>query len=1030
MPLMKQNFFVSLAKGIDTKTDSKQVLPGRLLLLENGVFISPTEIRKRNGYSALNLSTQNSFTFNFLNCVPSKITSGNFLAAFSQEIVLNDNFNLFSYSEGLSLWVYKSPSTICKTSLTPIIRNTYTQAVPDSAINPAGLQIFAWEDSSDNNVHVSVLDTNTKQIVVNNKVLLPVGGGQTLKPKCTFIGQRLVVFYLDSTVNMALKYVTYAAGVFSSPVAAAANVSIAHNNYDLLVNQNLLYVTYNSSAASIITLEYNFTLVTPGSISQADNANNGVSMFKDSLGRLWVCYATATQAKLFIYNSDLTLALAPTVINGTANIYSITGTVDKNNVSWIFFDVLGTADANGYYSNAQIVAFHVAVDGSVSGGQRLFLKSAGIQSKAFSVDDTNGNLIPHIMVWHDASLQPTYFLCNLINVTAASSSPAATVVAKIAPSSSAGLVTKPSSLSTVNLISEDIFQMALLQKDLLFTAASSAGTVNTFSAVGVISSQIDFSQTNLQTQTLGNNLHIGSGMLGMYDGATVVEHGFHLYPEALSGTVNAGAGNLGMGTFGYQITYEWVDNQGQLHRSAPSPVLSFTTGNANNTIDLTIPTLRITSKANVNIVIYRTKLNGTVYFRLAAPTSPLLNDTTANTVTYHDNIADSSIGANEQLYTTGGEVVNISAPGSSIIGEFKNRVVLVPNDNPYSWWFSKQVIPGSPVEFSNEFVENIGTDGGPITSFLQMDSNAIFFKEDSIFYVVGDGPSPAGTNNDFTEALSIASDVGCINSQSMVLMPSGVIFKSNKGIYLLTRGLEVKYIGADVEAYNSFSVTSAQLISYTNQIRFTLSNGIALVYDYFVNQWSVFTNINALSSIITGETFSFVLPNGTVWQETPGQFNDIGSPISLKLTTSWLSLAGIQGFQRIYKSLLLGQYSGPHQLLVEFAYDFNPTVVQQTYIDATSVLNPSTFGADSFYGINSPFGGNFPLYQWRIFTKRQVCQSIQISIRDVPFAGPYVNIEGQTVQAEYNESMSLSAITLELGVKKGAQKPSAKRSFG
>ena len=66
------------------------------------------------------------------------------------------------------------------------------------------------------------------------------------------------------------------------------------------------------------------------------------------------------------------------------------------------------------------------------------------------------------------------------------------------------------------------------------------------------------------------------------------------------------------------------------------------------------------------------------------------------------------------------------------------------------------------------------------------------------------------------------------------------MFQSAKGIYLMDRSLEsIKYISDAVEAYNSYTVTSSKLITSLNQVRFTLSGGVVLVYDYFVDQWSV-----------------------------------------------------------------------------------------------------------------------------------------------------------------------------------------------
>jgi hypothetical protein len=48
-----------LAQGVDTKTDEKQVVAGKLLELENGVFTKLKAIQKRNGYRALGTSITN-----------------------------------------------------------------------------------------------------------------------------------------------------------------------------------------------------------------------------------------------------------------------------------------------------------------------------------------------------------------------------------------------------------------------------------------------------------------------------------------------------------------------------------------------------------------------------------------------------------------------------------------------------------------------------------------------------------------------------------------------------------------------------------------------------------------------------------------------------------------------------------------------------------------------------------------------------------------------------------------------------------
>lgn len=59
MPLERQVITMPLAQGVDTKTDDKQVVAGKLLELENGVFTRLKSIQKRNGYKALGRAVSN-----------------------------------------------------------------------------------------------------------------------------------------------------------------------------------------------------------------------------------------------------------------------------------------------------------------------------------------------------------------------------------------------------------------------------------------------------------------------------------------------------------------------------------------------------------------------------------------------------------------------------------------------------------------------------------------------------------------------------------------------------------------------------------------------------------------------------------------------------------------------------------------------------------------------------------------------------------------------------------------------------------
>ena len=74
-----------------------------------------------------------------------------------------------------------------------------------------------------------------------------------------------------------------------------------------------------------------------------------------------------------------------------------------------------------------------------------------------------------------------------------------------------------------------------------------------------------------------------------------------------------------------------------------------------------------------------------------------------------------------------------------------------------------------------------------------MDDKLIIFKKDAIYYITGTGPDNTGANGTFSDATFITSTVGCANPSSIVLMPNGIMFQSDKGIWLLDRQLGTTY---------------------------------------------------------------------------------------------------------------------------------------------------------------------------------------------------------------------------------------------
>jgi hypothetical protein len=967
--LTPQTVPVVLAQGVDSKTDSRSVVPGKLVRLQNARLTNPGRIRKRFGYDQIGAAP-----------------AGSVLASHKGQLFVGTGAEAYSYAaSGL---VDKGVLESLGVSVLPVRRDAYTQATPDCAVHPLGVSVYTWETSA-GGAQYAVFDTATGQPIVSGVAL----GTTAARPKPIVLGNYVVVVYYETASNL-LSFVAIPAAAPLSPHAPATFAANPHTSkvFDAAPIGDRLFLAYrnNSGGASQLSLRYlTTTLTASNEVTISATVGACLGIFGNDTDRdVWVAYYDGSAVKLLAADYGLAgLTLSAATVEKLASVRAVTGTA-QGSTATLFYEV---SAAQTY--NTRVRAATATIGGTVSGVKSL-LRSVGLASKPFRAA---GRI--HLLVAHQSVLQPTYFLAT----------ESGAIVGKLAAGVGGGLTSSPMLPEAAE--GAGAVSIAYLQADRI---GSQGGTV--FAQVGVMAASFDVAASP-STVELSDDLHISGGMLAMYDGAQVCEHGFHLYPE----NVTAAASGTGVFNGQYQIAvlYEWMDGYGLLHRSAPSVPVTVAATNAAQ-FDIVIPTLRLTDKATpVSVVVYRTEANQAIFYRSTSIGSPLLNSKTADTVSFTDSVADATLTGHEQLYTTGGEVENIAAPAPSFVTSYRNRAIVIAAESPLEWWFSKQVTPGVPAEFSDVLYATVEAEGGGLTGAIQMDDKLVLFKRSKVYYVVGSGPSANGLNNDYSDPLPVPTDCGCVNPRSLVLTPAGVMFQSAKGICLLGRDLSVSYVGADVEAWNDATVTSARLIPNTREVRFTLDTGEILVFDTYVRQWMTDTRLAAVDSAIFGGLFTFLAADGKIKQERPGSFTDAGEPILIALTTSVLSFAGISGYQRVWKVVIRGDYRSPHRLTVRIASDDSPAAEQNASVDTATILAPGALGGSTFDAdTEDPGGGRFPPYVWAVGLVKQKCSSVQIAIEESQ-SGP-----------EYGEGLSLAALTFEVGIARGTTRVPADRSFG
>lgn len=984
MAITKQSLPINFLKGLDLKGDPFQIAPGAFLSLENSVFTKAGLLQKRNGFGEL-ASLPPGYTY--------ATTYNDSLVAIGEGLPLQD------YSTGTASWNPKGNIQPCQVSVLPIYRSGTTQTYADFAQAESGLICTVFTD----NVPVSGSNTLVYKYLISDPVTGSVvvapttitsSYGTVQVPKVWNLGNYfVVVFRALSGSTLHLQYIAISAITPSTVVAATDISSLITGPFEGIIANDQLYLSWGNST-SVKTSFLSSTLVQSNTVTTSTGVvTNFISVCADTSGStpvIWTTiYNTAAPAGYtFALTSSLNSVLTATEWTTAATIVNIASTATAGLLT-IYYE---TTNAYSYDSGvpSNFLSVQTMTHTGTAGTSAVFARSVGLASKAIAV---NGNI--YFLVAYTGPYQSTYFLWSYTLMHGP--------IAKVAYGNGGGYCTTglPNMLATGTTLS-----VPYLYKDSTssinegISPANGNTNVVIYSNLGVQLASFALTTSGLYTAEIANNLHINGGFLWLYDGShNVVEHNFHLYPDSIEATwsTSGGAihaqpdGSTNTDAYQYQVTYEYSDNQGQVHRSAPSTSVFVSTSGSGTagSITVNIPTLRLTYKtANpVKICIYRWSVFQEDFYEVTSVLLPTLNNTTVDSIAFVDTLADASIDGNTQIYTEGGVVEDIGPPACTGMTLFDDRLWLIDAEDQNLLWYSKQVLENTPVEMSDLFTTYVapsqGAQGstGTMTALSAMDSSLIIWKKDAIYYIQGSGPDNTGANSGYTQPIFITSTVGTIDQSSIAFIPSGLMFQSDKGIWLLGRDLQTSYLGSPVEGFNADLVESSLTVPGTNQCRFTLSTGVSLMYDYYYNAWGSFVGIPAVSSTLFQGLHTFINSYGQVYQETPGLYLDGSNPTLLQFQTGWFNLMGLQGYERAYYFYLLGTYLSPHKLLISIAYDYNPSPQQQVLIYPNNFSG--SYGSDTLYGGSQAYGGVGNIEQFRVFFEQGKCQAFQLTFQEI-----------------------------------------------
>ncbi len=1018
MPLQELDF--PFSGGVDEKTQTQIVEPGSVLGLSNLRQLKNGSYQKQDGATSVGLTT---------------IAGGNLpndlkkILAYKDELLATDGINLYTRGATASAWKqvrgYVPKLSITGQPTLPLqylvvaydityINGYYViaYAIRTSASGLAGCVIFGTVVDASNGAIVS------PPISISGKI----GSGTILPLKLVVVkcGTRAFVTYtkdLDAAPSLLVSYLDVASNstidagwsvpfalvadpyaAFSADHIPAFDVCELGNNFVIAyINRNSTGYPSAITGTNILTVtvfDTNMAQINQTTVAACSGAGTGVvptavSVSGDPNDNIWVAFVFDGGDHTGVVGLDAT-TLVQTASSATVIITGVSGATSLD-VTWTGNGTGRLVLGNDGLNNLFMRDFNVVAGATNPLGTTLKAFYTVQACKQFSV---NGRWYMGIRYSEDASLSTPSPHPNdlwLVDVTqtiadqlAASSKGYLRYAGNINPRLSYGMPVVDGYGCHVAAVSSS---RVVMPAPALKNAVASSLDLMT----------LDYAPISAwQPTVLGETLAMTGAPTSYYDGTRIQEIGFAQRPKILTNTCGTPSGAGLDGAYKYIAIYEQVDARGQWHPSNvsdaylanPAPaggqsvIVHVRPLRLSNRMDLS--TVPATQPNQVRVVLYRTTVGGTVYYRV--PNSELINDPGVDTMTMGaDETLDVDLGA--ALYTQP-EVPNTAQvkqdpPAFTCMIPHANRLVGVIGK---SVWYSGTDTFGEGYWFTSEFQFQVETPSD-LTGAASLDGALVLFTRDRVAFVDGSGPPDNGAGGGFSDPSFIAAEVGCINYRSIVVTPAGVVFQSLRGLELLTRGRSLAaYFGSAVEDTLRANpvITSAVLDEYQSTVTFTCQpteispTGVRIIWDFLHTTWQTSlignTTFNVRSATMVGQQAGTVpvryelRHNGvtpTITQASSSTYLDVGNYVNGKLTTPWVKMAGLQGYGRTTGVSLLMANASAHDLEVKVRLDYRSGVEQTR-----------TFTAAEIAALRDP------KQLWMYFIT-QKCEAFQLEITDL-----------------------------------------------
>ena len=526
--------------------------------------------------------------------------------------------------------------------------------------------------------------------------------------------------------------------------------------------------------------------------------------------------------------------------------------------------------------------------------------------------------------------------------------------------------------------------------------------------------QADFGKNHSATDALSG------GYTAIYDGHTAAESGFMDTPSVYLDT--AGAGTVTAGLKNYTAVYEFRDAKGQLHLSRTARVSSITLAGAENVdVQVTAPSVTAHGLLNGKVSLYRTATGETTYYLVQSKPYWLVGGSgvlAPGYLAFTDSMSDATLISQPALHrqpgTANTALDRYHAISSVHVCRHKDRVFYCRGNNIF---YSSFAVDGESPWFSPAFFINV--PGDPLIALASMDGVLVAFKKKGIWVIDGDGPPEnGGTGTEFSPPRRILTEYGCTDARSLISTPNGMMYRSSRGIELLTRSLQVVWAGDRVmSTVDGLPVTVGSAHDRTNSRCYWILAGSVtadgqpatdvntLCYDISADVWTTLPETLFVKDICYADwagtdRIVWLTPGPGLYLEPAGTYTDNGNLNAWTVETGWIRGPSVQDRIKAADILIAAKRHTNHNLIVSVAYDYSDTY------SFTKTFTPSSLNPLSLEQLNV----NIPKQNLQAF-RVKITTSAPSDLTTYPITT--------------GKQLDLFGITVRMGIKGGGAKLSS-----